>query len=190
LGASADSDFFPSARSTKRFQDFWKPLGEEMQWLLRIVCIGYVVFLTLLLLTADPSRLIGVEGDLPWVLRELLPSAHAISFLVLAVLALTPRWAVPRWGIVLILAIYGGLTEILQGFLPPRTPEWMDWFQDLAGIAAGIAVCWALATLFHMYAEARRRRALLTPPVCGDPLCDDWENLQKVVLDPMTGDES
>jgi len=67
-----------------------------MQWLLRVVCIGYFVFLTLLLLTADPSRLIGVHGDLPWALQTLLPAAHAISFLVLAVLALMPRWPVPR----------------------------------------------------------------------------------------------
>jgi hypothetical protein len=124
-----------------------------MQWLLRLVCVGYVVFLTLLLLTGAPSRLIGFEGDLPWALQALLPAAHAISFLVLAVLALTPRWPVPRWGIVLILAIYGGMTEIFQGFLPPRTPEWMDWFQDLGGIAAGTALCWALTILFHFLAR-------------------------------------
>jgi VanZ family protein len=148
--------FSPSARSTERFQESWKPLGEEMQWLLRIVCVGYVVYLTLLLFTADPSRLIGVEEKLPWALQVLLPAAHAISFLVLAVLLLTSRWPVPRWGIVLIMAIYGGMTEILQGFFPPRTPEWMDWFQDLGGIAAGTAICWALATLFHKSDEARR----------------------------------
>ena len=113
-----------------------------MQWLLRIVCIGYVIFLTMLLLTADPSRLIGVEGDLPWELQDVLPTAHAISFLVLAVLALAPRWPVPRWGIVIILAIYGGMTEVLQALVPPRTPEWMDWFQDLGGIAAGTVLYW------------------------------------------------
>ena len=106
-----------------------------MQWLMRIVCIGYVVLLTMLLFTSDPTRLIGLGEELPRVLRIVLPAAHVISFFVLAVLALIPRWHVPRWQIVLILAIYGGMTEITQGFLPPRAAEWMDWCQDLAGIA-------------------------------------------------------
>ena len=103
---------------------------------MRIVCIGYVVLLTMLLFTSDPTRLIGLGEELPRVLRIVLPAAHVISFFVLAVLALIPRWHVPRWQIVLILAIYGGMTEITQGFLPPRAAEWMDWCQDLAGIAA------------------------------------------------------
>ena len=64
-----------------------------------------------------------------------------ISFSVLAVLALMTRWPVPRWGIVLILAIYGGMTEIIQRFTClTRTPRWTDWFQDLIGIAVGNGV--------------------------------------------------
>jgi hypothetical protein len=124
-----------------------------MQWLLRVVCIGYVVFLTLLLLSANPSRLLGIHGDLPRALRAVLPVAHVVSFWVLAMLALAPRWPVPRWGIVLILAVYGGMTEIIQGFMPSRTPEWMDWFQDLGGIVAGAAICWAIATLVALRAQ-------------------------------------
>jgi VanZ family protein len=114
-----------------------------MQWLLRVVCIGYAVFLTLLLLTSEPSRLIGVHGSLPWVLQKIEPAAHAISFLMLAVLVLAPRWPLPRWSIVLILIMYGGMTEIVQGFVPHRTPDWMDWAQDVGGVAAGAAICWA-----------------------------------------------
>jgi hypothetical protein len=115
-----------------------------MQWFLRVVCAGYVVFLTLLLLNSDPSRLLGMHGRLPSLLRMMLPAAHLISFVVLATLALAPRWPAPRWVIVLILVVYGGMTEIVQGFLPPRTPEWMDWFQDLGGILIGTAFCWGL----------------------------------------------
>ena len=118
-----------------------------MQRAMRIACVGYVVFLTLLLLTANPARLIGVRGELPWLLQALMPWAHLLSFAVLVVVMLLARWPVPRWSIVLVLAIYGGATEIIQGFVPPRTPEWMDWFQDLSGVAAGAGLCWIVALL-------------------------------------------
>jgi hypothetical protein len=148
---------FRSAGNIKRFRESRIPLREAMQWLLRVVCIGYIVFLTLLLLTSEPSRLIGVRGNLPWALQKMMPAAHAISFLVLAVLALTPRWPLPRWSIVLILAAYGGMTEIVQGFVPHRTPDWMDWAQDLGGIAAGVAICWGGATMFRLATQSPQR---------------------------------
>ena len=118
-----------------------------MQRIMRIACLGYFVFLTLLLLTADPARLIVASGELPWILRALMPWAHLLSFSVLAVAMLLARWPVPRWSVVLILAMYGGATEIIQGFVPPRTPKWIDWFQDLGGLAGGAAICWIVALL-------------------------------------------
>lgn len=127
-----------------------------MQVLLKVVSIAYLVFITLLLLTADPSRLIGFDRSLPALLRMLLPGAHFLSFLVLAVLALSTRWPAPRWGIVLILSLYGGMTEIVQGFVPPRTPEWGDWFQDMSGIAAGVVFCWGMTLLAAAWAGRRR----------------------------------
>lgn len=116
-----------------------------MQWFLRVVCIGYIVFLTLLLLSPDPSLLIGAHGRLPWLLKMMLPAAHGVSFCLLAVLALTPQWPLSRWSVAGILAIYGGMTELIQGLTATRTPEWGDWFQDLAGIAAGAVLCWSVA---------------------------------------------
>jgi hypothetical protein len=134
-----------------------------MQWLLRVVCIGYVVFLTLLLLSTDPSRLLGIHGDLPRAFRAVLPVAHAVCFWLLAVLALVPRWPLPRWGIVVILAVYGGMTEVVQRFVPHRTPEWVDWFQDLGGIAAGAAFCWAVAALVGVRAQPQSGQEHLIP---------------------------
>lgn len=150
-----------------------------MQWLLRFVCIGYVVFLTLLLLVTDPFRLIGVHGRLPWILQMAIPMAHAIAFLVLAVLALMPRWPVPRWCVILLLAAYGAVTEIVQGFVPRRTPEWKDWFQDLAGIAVGAILCWAVMAIVGCFAHTKCSRGCL-------PLHqpDDWESLREVVQTP------
>jgi VanZ family protein len=131
-----------------------------MQALTRAVSILYLVFITLLLLTADPTRLTGLGSRLPWLLARLMPTAHLLSFMVLAFLSLCARWPAPRWSVVLMLALYGGMTEIVQGFVPPRTPEWADWFQDLAGIALGAAAWWAAAML---------AAALAARPT------DDWE---------------
>ena len=156
-----------------------------MQWLMRIVCIGYVVFLTMLLLTSDPARLIGFREELPWVLRTALPAAHAISFFVLSVLALMTRWPVPRWEIVLILAIYGGMTEIIQGFLPPRAAEWTDWFQDLVGIAIGAAFCWAVIRLTGMFSGTSRSQAYRL-----SASSDDWGRLEDIVQHSTVSERS
>ena len=129
-----------------------------MQRAMRIACLGYVVFLSLLLLTADPKLVIGVRGELPWILETLMPWAHLLSFSVLAVLMLLARWPMPRWSVVLILAVYGGATEIIQGFVPPRTPEWMDWFQDVSGVAVGAALCWIVVLLMSNVSLVRRLR--------------------------------
>lgn len=113
-----------------------------MQGLMRVVCIAYLMFLTALLLSSDPMRLVGVRENVPSLLRLLLPLSHFLSFSVLAVLALMVRWPVPRWGIAVLLVLYGGMTEIAQRFTPVRTAEWQDWFQDLVGIAVGAVFCW------------------------------------------------
>jgi VanZ family protein len=126
---------------------------------MRLACLAYVVFLSLLLLSPNPARVIGVSGELPWLLRTLMPYAHLLSFSVLAVLMLLARWPLPRWSIVLLLAAYGGATEIIQGFVPPRTPEWADWFQDVGGVAAGTAVCSLVALLLIRVSHYVRRTA-------------------------------
>ena len=63
-----------------------------MQRIMRIAWLAYMVFLSMLLLTSDPARVIGVSGKMPWILRELMPWAHLLSFLVLAVVTLLARW--------------------------------------------------------------------------------------------------
>ena len=151
-----------------------------MQGVIKATAIAYLVFMTLLLFTADPTRVIGLHG---WLLRLLMPWAHLLSFLTLAVLALSVRWPVPRWGVVLILVLYAGTTEIAQGFVPKRAGEWKDWFMDLAGIAIGTAICWTAALLAGAIVKARRRRCPATPS-------DQWEVLQKVMSHPAAGEES
>jgi hypothetical protein len=152
---------------------------------MRTLCIGYMVFLTMLLLSADPARMICMSSGLPWLLQTLLPAAHFLSFLVLAILVLSTRWPVPRWGIVLTLMLYAGMTEILQGFFPPRTPEWMDWIQDLSGIAVGTAFCWTFVLVAGMLSRPGQvRRDFSSTP------SDDWEVMQKVVYRSVVVEQS
>lgn len=154
-----------------------------MQGVIRAISLAYLVFMTLLLFTADPTRLIGLHSRLLPLLRLLMPWAHLLSFLALAALALSVRWPAPRWSVVLMLVLYAGMTEIAQGFVPNRTGEWKDWFMDLAGIAVGTAICWTAAQLTGAIAKARRRRCPATPS-------DQWEVLQKVMSRPAVGGES
>jgi VanZ family protein len=156
-----------------------------MQWLMRIVCVGYFIFLTLLLLTTDPAKLIGMRRGLPWILQTMMPLAHTISFLTLAVLALMTRWPVPRWGIVLILAIYGGMTEAIQSRVPHRTPEWTDWCQDLAGIALGTACCWGVAILAGALSRARQNPE--QPPSASSL---EWTVMRKLLQRSTLGERS
>ena len=145
-----------------------------MQSLMRLVCLGYWVYLTALLWTADPTRLVG--GGVAGFLHPLLPLAHLLSFLVLAVLALTARWPAPRWAIVVLLVMYGGMTEIVQGFLPPRNPELIDWFQDVAGIGIGAALCWIAALGARALTRSQQGLEECAPQVPGDG-CEALRNV-------------
>ena len=50
----------------------------------------------------------------------------------------------------LLLAIYGGATEIIQGAVPHRTTDWADWYQDLGGVAIGFTCFWFAVFLLRM----------------------------------------
>lgn len=151
-----------------------------MQGVIRAACIAYAVLLGLLLVSEDPSRVIGLYGRVPSIFRSLMPAAHVISFTVLAVLALWVRWPMARWGIVLILIVYGGMTEILQGFIPHRTPEWMDWFQDIAGIALGTVFCWIVAILGNRRTQSQKAQKTDAPR---PP--EEWRVLEKALSRPV-----
>lgn len=115
---------------------------------MRTAFVVYLIALTVLLLTRDPMKVVRVQ---PLLLRLLSPVAHLLSFLGLGLLALATRWPLAPWVVVLSLAAYGGGTEILQGFVAGRTPELVDWLQDVAGIAMSVAVYRLGAVVMHYY---------------------------------------
>jgi VanZ family protein len=125
---------------------------------LKALSVGYVLFLTALLLTPNPNRVVGYGDDLPNWLAALLPIAHLLSFFLLTVLFLAARWPVPWWLWIAVLIGYGAATEGAQGLIPSRTPDWEDWFQDMAGVLLGVIVCGAGCLLIALVrANALRR---------------------------------
>ena len=42
--------------------------------------------------------------------------------------------------VALLMLAYGGLIEIIQGYLPPRQSEWKDFGVDLVGVALGLVL--------------------------------------------------
>jgi VanZ family protein len=113
------------------------------------------------------------------------PVVHLVSFAVLAILALMARWPIPRWGIALVLVVYAGMTEMVQGVMPPRKAEWGDWIQDLAGIVVGVAICWGIATVVRLLAGSRR-----AGPGGSSQTADDWEMARSVIVRSAARDPS
>jgi len=127
---------------------------------MRLVFSVYTIYLSILLLSQDPTRWIGTPGSVPYLLKMLMPLAHTLSFTILSLLSFAACLPLPRWGILLLLAIYGGATEMIQASVPHRTPDWVDWFQDLGGIAIGFACFWFIIFFVRMM---RRNEGLQTP---------------------------
>jgi VanZ family protein len=117
---------------------------------MRITFVVYWLYLSILLFSQHPEHWVGASGNVPELLKLLMPIAHLLSFTVLSLLTFTACLPLPRWGILLSLAIYGGATEIIQGFIPSRSSDWSDFFEDLGGIAIGFACFWLVLFLLRM----------------------------------------
>jgi VanZ family protein len=118
---------------------------------MRIIFFLYWVYLSILLFSRDPARWVNPYGNLPELLKMLMPYAHVLSFTVLSILTFAAFLPLPRWGILLVLLFYGGVSETMQGLVPSRTPEWADLIQDLAGVVAGFACFWFVMLLLKMF---------------------------------------
>ena len=136
------------------------PAGTWRTALARTLCIGYFITLYWLLLAAEPIRLLRSRPDLFEPLGDASVVGHLLGFTLLTLLALIPRWPVPRWAVVLCLIGCAVGTEPLQTLVPERTPEIVDCLQNLAGIAIGGAICWLAAQVFPAAPPTDRIRAV------------------------------
>ena len=84
--------------------------------------------------------------------RHLDKVVHALMYLCLGAVMVRDMWSAGSvrsrkrlfWGCMaclLVIAVYGGVIEILQElYFPPRTGEWADWAADIAGGCSGVAI--------------------------------------------------
>lgn len=111
----------------------WRP-----RW--RALLLGLLVAVTWLALTPNPPQNPMGQGD---------KFDHLLAFGTLAcvaALAGVPGWqrlATAAGGLLL----YGGMIELAQTQLPPRSGEWLDLLADAAGIAIGLAAAALLRRL-------------------------------------------
>ncbi len=110
-------------------------------WAIRVLAVAYWPFLTLMLLVPDPYALLGID-DFPGLSGEF--GTHLVLFAVLGFLV-TAAWGVRKVSIFMLglLVAYSAATELLQHFIPLRTPDPKDFAEDVAGLVLGAAACWA-----------------------------------------------
>jgi hypothetical protein len=125
-----------------------KNLGRAI---MRIIFVFYMGYLTVLLMSQDPTKWIGAPGALSELLKILEPVAHLLSFGLLSFLACAAFFPMPRWGVMCFLGLYGGAIEIIQAAVPHRHAQWTDWLQDLCGIFIGFFFFWLVMVLVRMF---------------------------------------
>ncbi|NLE39597.1 MAG: VanZ family protein [Pirellulaceae bacterium] len=116
-------------------------MTERTRWIVRLVCLAYVAFLTLLLVSPDPARWFGL-----WFPRGGGGGigVHFATFLTLGVLVGASRIPVRTSVLIVLLLSYAIGMELLQWFSPPRTVELKDFVENLLGLVVGITL-WRLA---------------------------------------------
>jgi len=75
-------------------------------------------------------------------LRRLRPVLHFLGFVLATLLTLAARWPLPAWAVLLWLGVYATGTELLQWFVPQRTPDLTDLAQNMTGILVGAILFW------------------------------------------------
>jgi len=123
------------------------PLSEQRLiplWVIRVLFVVSWLFFTVVLLVPDPYRLLGLTASVP---RPPRVGTHTILFAVLGFLAATAF--APRRRLLLfeLLIGYAVATELLQGLVPKRTPDFLDFVEDLLGLGLGFAIYWGGACL-------------------------------------------
>ena len=107
-----------------------------------LVVVGY--------LALTPKPLVGLESGLDKV-------AHLLAFTSLAFSGYLgfPASRGIRTALLFGLLAYGGLTEVLQLFVPGRSSEWGDLLADGIGIVFGMGLA---ASVFNFGAQAGIRQ--------------------------------
>jgi hypothetical protein len=132
----------------------------------RLVCLGYWIFLTVLLLTPNPVAVVGLEKApiFPWGKFGI----HLMFFAVLSVLVHATGWPKrPWWPLIVLLVVYALTTETMQLFVPHRSARGMDAIENLLGLAVGAGVYW-VAQQWALRFDKRKQAVQLATPADAD----------------------
>lgn len=114
--------------------------------------VGHAGLLVLLLLIAvtvlvPNYTLAWVRSEIPWLshlisqIEMLWPGGDSVHVLIFAVLGLLARLALPheRLSVIFLSAlVFSGATELLQFYVPGRTPLFSDVRDNMLGMVAGL----------------------------------------------------
>ena len=129
---------------------------------MKTLCVGYLIALTVLLVTSQPLAFVPRQSELHMLVHAVGPVSHLSSFAILALLAWAAQWPLPQWGIVAFLVSYGMGTELGQHFVPHRTPELADFLQNVVGIVIGGGAYWlAVRAWRHVGLRGNDRQRIL-----------------------------
>ena len=98
----------------------------------RLMCVAYVVLLTVALLVSNPFELLGVSS-VPGA--TLSVAQHFLSFTILALLVHISRFRIRPHVLAGLLIGYAVATESLQWLVPDRTVQLRDYVENLLGLA-------------------------------------------------------
>ena len=110
---------------------------------LKRIALLYFAFLTLLLVVRNPLDLFGHQEYVVAAFRLLSFMVHFLTFTLLGWLMLAARWPLRSDMLLVLLVVYAAVTELVQFFIPGRTPDMLDLAQDVAGLALGATAWWA-----------------------------------------------
>ena len=114
-------------------------------------------FVLALIVVAFLSLKPGIPGE---VYDGLDKWRHIAAYAVLAISG-TLAFSARRyfWPLLAGLTVYGAVLEMAQTAVPYRTGSWPDFGANVAGVAIGVSLMRAIAEVFGIGAEKRRRDA-------------------------------
>lgn len=114
----------------------------------QIISIGYMIFLTFMLLYPDPLSLFGFSGRISQA-DVFFSWSHILIFTLLGVGVFFSSVPSLRIRMFFVLLFYGLGTEIIQ-IATGRSFEWIDVLQDWIGILIGYGLGW-IGLLFDSF---------------------------------------
>ena len=124
----------------------------------RLGLLSFGIVLVTLVVALPNTELASLRYDYRWFGQavnwlEALPSpvglVHVLLFLLLGAAARLAFPSAGAWRLLVALALGAALSELLQFWVPGRTPRFSDFGDDMLGVVVGVLVASAALRLFR-----------------------------------------